>query len=453
MITKVEIDGFKSFRGFSIELSPFVVIAGLNAVGKSNLFDALLLLSRIANSSLREAFGHEELRGEAAELFRINASGTRELEMNFAVELLLNASVTDNWHSTELIKYRRVRYELTIRREKDNLGIERLFVLKEALIPIKRSSDEWYARYILKSNFHFQAPTGRKPFIDTPEPEKIYLHQDGGSSGKPIPVDKLGSTVLSSISTNDFPHAYAVKKEMSSWLFLKLNPEAMRKPSNFLTSNDFIGIDGSSLASMLFRLKQESPNIVKHLSREISRFVADIKSIDVVKDEIEKKYILQVRTLDDNIFSSSVLSEGTLRLVALCLLKFDRKNHSVVCFEEPENGIHPSRIQDVFHLLFRSSTDFSESNSNSLSQILVNTHSPRLIKTIEEFSSKPNSNSWLITLYFADLSKIVNKAGVEKSTKFIRSNISTLNTIHFKETIEENSNFGSHTLRAYLENN
>jgi len=45
MITKIEIDGFKTFDNFKIELSPFVIIAGVNGSGKSNLFDAILLLS------------------------------------------------------------------------------------------------------------------------------------------------------------------------------------------------------------------------------------------------------------------------------------------------------------------------------------------------------------------------------------------------------------------------
>ena len=55
MITKLEIDGFKSFRDFSIEFSPFTVVAGKNASGKSNLFDALELLSRCATYDLRMA--------------------------------------------------------------------------------------------------------------------------------------------------------------------------------------------------------------------------------------------------------------------------------------------------------------------------------------------------------------------------------------------------------------
>jgi AAA15 family ATPase/GTPase len=41
MLTRIEIDGFKTFREFSADLLPFQVVLGPNAVGKSNLFDAL----------------------------------------------------------------------------------------------------------------------------------------------------------------------------------------------------------------------------------------------------------------------------------------------------------------------------------------------------------------------------------------------------------------------------
>jgi AAA15 family ATPase/GTPase len=52
MITQIEIDGFKSFKDFKVELAPFQVIVGPNGSGKSNLFDALLLLSRFAEMDL-----------------------------------------------------------------------------------------------------------------------------------------------------------------------------------------------------------------------------------------------------------------------------------------------------------------------------------------------------------------------------------------------------------------
>lgn len=41
MITYIKIKKFKSFHNFEMEFRPFTVIAGANASGKSNLFDAL----------------------------------------------------------------------------------------------------------------------------------------------------------------------------------------------------------------------------------------------------------------------------------------------------------------------------------------------------------------------------------------------------------------------------
>lgn len=41
MITRIEIDGFKSFLNFVLDVPPFLALVGPNASGKSNLFDAL----------------------------------------------------------------------------------------------------------------------------------------------------------------------------------------------------------------------------------------------------------------------------------------------------------------------------------------------------------------------------------------------------------------------------
>ena len=48
MLTRIEIDGFKTFENQAIDLTPFTAIIGNNAAGKSNLFDAIQLLSHLA---------------------------------------------------------------------------------------------------------------------------------------------------------------------------------------------------------------------------------------------------------------------------------------------------------------------------------------------------------------------------------------------------------------------
>ena len=112
MITKIEIDGFKSFRNFSMEFTPFTVVAGINASGKSNLFDALELLSRLSTMSLRDAF--PETRGTVNELFTLIDGENYMNKMSFAVELLVNRKIKDNWGIDDIVKSPRMRYELTI---------------------------------------------------------------------------------------------------------------------------------------------------------------------------------------------------------------------------------------------------------------------------------------------------------------------------------------------------
>ncbi len=45
MLTRLEINGFKSFDNFVINFQPFQVFSDPNGVGKTNLFDAAVLLS------------------------------------------------------------------------------------------------------------------------------------------------------------------------------------------------------------------------------------------------------------------------------------------------------------------------------------------------------------------------------------------------------------------------
>src|SRR5579863_2903380 len=95
MITQIEIDGFKTFKDFKVELAPFQVIVGPNGSGKSNLFDALELLSRFASKDLRSAF--QDMRGDADDLFTLLPGGKRVDKIRLAVEMLVGKKVEDRW--------------------------------------------------------------------------------------------------------------------------------------------------------------------------------------------------------------------------------------------------------------------------------------------------------------------------------------------------------------------
>ena len=109
MITRIEIDGFKTFNEFSADLRPFVAVVGPNATGKSNLFDALKFLSKLAQTDIRQAM--QDLRGEPEELFRQTASGIQP-KMRFALEVLLPRQGVDDFGAKFETPAQRIRYEI-----------------------------------------------------------------------------------------------------------------------------------------------------------------------------------------------------------------------------------------------------------------------------------------------------------------------------------------------------
>jgi molecular chaperone HscC len=304
--------------------------------------------------------------------------------MRFIVEVLVDREVKDSWGGEKKLKYTRLKYTLEISRDKDKRGLDRLYITKEELLPIKKATDKWYKHYAKCDYWIPKIKGGRSvAFINTElDPENslptIYLRQDGTRGGKPSRADEVEQTVLSGVANTEFPHAFAMREEMRRWKRLQLNPVQLRKPSPIL-AKDFIGADGSNLPAALARLKAEDLYVIKDISREINNLLPGITAIDVEEDIRSDQYVLISRSQDGRKFSSRVLSEGTLRVLALLVFKLDIQHKGVLCFEEPENGIHPFRLENLSTLLRELATDFEKEQDIPLRQIIINTHSPVLV--------------------------------------------------------------------------
>lgn len=415
MITRIEITGFKTFKDFTMEFSPFTIIAGTNASGKSNLFDALRLLSKLAETDLRTAFS--EQRGEAIEQFSMFYLNDFAKEISFAVEMLLDKTIRDNWGGKATLKYTRLRYELKIKRENNTRGIEDLFITYEQLTPIRPDKDEWVKKYLPKKVAEVWRPkvkTGKrgKPYIYTVEEKGIItikLPQDGKKGGKESPANAVAQTVLSGINDVEFPHAFAAKEEMKNWHFLQLNPVDLRKPSPRIAS-DIITQSGANLASALHRIKMQGEYLLSDISMQLNNLLPNFVQVKVEEDIANNQFVIKLRNEDNREFSSRVLSEGTLRLLALCVLKYDEKYKGILCFEEPENGVHPFRLDMMIKLLKELTTDFLETEEPllPLRQVIVNTHSPSLIADIFD------SNEVSITVWFSQLVSTITEEDTKK---------------------------------------
>lgn len=394
MITYIKIDGFKSFHNFEMEFTPLTVIAGANAAGKSNLFDAFKLLSTVAGTDkIQREFNRQ--RGELLELFTRYDDQSIAEDMSFIVEMLVDRTVFDAWGAKETLKYTRLRYELKLHRFTNAIGMQDVEVSFEKLETIKHEQDHWL-KILPKETADFWRPkviTGRRqtPYIDTSNYNGVQttvVSQDGSQGKKRLfPLNHASRTVLSSFDSVDFKHILAAKKEMMSWRFLQLNPEDLRTPTSKTRGEDVIDETGKNIAAALYRIKQEDPYHLREISRSLHSFLPSFVKADVVDDIENKQYIVVLQDVDGKEYSSRVLSEGTLRILTLLVLRQDDRHRGLLCFEEPENGIHPFRIKMMATLLKGLTTDFMDIES-PLRQIIINTHSSVFVRCIHEALSE-----------------------------------------------------------------
>ncbi len=400
MITYLKISGFKSFHNFEMDFTPLTIVAGTNASGKSNLFDALMLLSNLAETdNIKKAF--KDQRGEFLELFTQYGENNYAKKMQFEVEMLVNKSITDAWGNNATLKYTRLRYKLSIKRYTNESGMEDIEVSQENLVNLKHQEDNWI-KIIPTTYREFWRPkvvTGKRgiPYINTTQENGIVtveVPQDGKTGNKRrFPLINASRTVLSSFDTIDFPHVLAAKEEMKSWKFLQLNPEDLRKPTDKSNGDDFISQSGKNLAAALNRIAIKNPHSLPEISRKLQSFVPNFIEVNVVDDKENKQFLIKLKDKDGKEYTSRVLSEGTLRILALCILEQDDQHTGLLCFEEPENGIHPYRIASMAELLKNLSNDFTD-DEMPLRQVIVNTHSPILVQTIYKWEKDKTVSIW-----------------------------------------------------------
>jgi predicted ATPase len=219
-----------------------------------------------------------------------------------------------------------------------------------------------------------------------------------------FPLKNASRTVLSSFDTTDFPHVLAVKEEMKSWKFLQMNPEDLRKPTDKVNGEDKISQSGKNLAAALNRIVLKNEFSLGEISRKLQSFIPNFIEVKVIDDKENKQFLIKLIDKDGKEYSSRVLSEGTLRILALCILEQDDQFTGLLCFEEPENGIHPFRIASMAELLKNLSNDFTD-DEMPLRQVIVNTHSPILVSNVYKWDNDNTVSIWFaeITNRIADI--------------------------------------------------
>ncbi|HTU55286.1 MAG TPA: AAA family ATPase [Acetobacteraceae bacterium] len=388
MLTRIEIDGFKTFEGFSLDLEPLTAIVGPNASGKSNLFDALRFLSLLAQYDIRTAM--QGLRGEPEELFRRTPVRIYDC-MSFAVEVFLGRKGSDAFGTSYEIPAQRLRYELKLALTQNSGGVPKgIIVREEHCYPIDRKGER--ATYLrdpkLKVNYNARVA----PFIRLNDGhDAILIRQDGRQKhGRPVRLSlkEASRTALSTIATAEFPHLYALRETLTRIRFLEINPRAARN-ANDRFEDRVLKPDASNLAAVLAHLKEETADnlrpdgVLSDIAADLATLIPSVRRLEIRNDSNQRQYSFSLEFSGDLAFSSRVISDGTLRLLALLTVLNDPGRQGTLCFEEPENGVHEGRVPMLVEFL-RGAANVSIDPDVPSFQILLNTHSPKVMAALHD---------------------------------------------------------------------
>lgn len=409
MLTRLEVRGFKNLLDLQVEFGPFTCIAGENGAGKSNVFDAIQLLSLLADRSLMEAAQEvrstrDERTGDPRDLFW-NGHQVERPTMAFAAEMLVPRDIEDDFGRPARASITFLRYELEIGYEPPS-GLERigrLVLLRESLrhINIGDAADHLHFPHSAK-DFRAYVVQGRRSgqaFISTSErldDRIITIHQDGGSRGQPRPASavRAPATVVSTVTGADDPTILAARREMQNWRRLALEPSALRAADRY-TDQRTTGTDGRHLPATLYRIATtpETGADVPHpediYARVANRLASltgvSVRRLRVDADDARELLTIQLEEAPGIELPARSLSEGTLRFLGLCVLLEDPAVQGLICMEEPENGIHPANVPAMVQLAMDLAVDPFDppGEDNPLRQVIVNTHSPAVVQLVD----------------------------------------------------------------------
>lgn len=402
MLTRLRIKGFKNLVDTDIDFGPFTCIAGPNGAGKSNLFDAISFISNLADKFFVDAARNVRGGDDISALFSDPNDGLIDIH----VEMLIPESGYDDFGQRAEASATFVYYDLALALERGSEGVARIRLEKEELNYIAKReasrrlpfshSQKWLASVV-------KASPRRTTFIQTDNDVRrgtvVRLQSDrmqdddkskrGGGGATSFSAATLPRTVLSSAQNADETRtAVLVRQEMRSWRQLQLEPSALRAVDGF-DNPPKLDPSGKHIPAVLNRLanseKGAADDVFTNLANSLISLVEDVREVRVDRDEVRRSLRFMMKDRNGLELPASSLSDGTMRFVALAVIELDPQESGVICLEEPENGIHPQRVNAMLELLYRisSDTELEVGRDNPLRQVIISTHSPGVVRYLD----------------------------------------------------------------------
>jgi predicted ATPase len=378
VITRIEALNYRCLRYVRQDLSPFHVLVGPNASGKTTFLDVVEFLGRLVSDGLEAAIG-ERTQNFHDLLWR--RKGDRfELAVEFAIP-------EEKRRLFQKPKFDTIRYEIAAGfdvggRDVALLGEKALLKVctplltrQRELFPLPLSPPE---TLLTKRS---PASSSKAIMSKGQSGEARFASEVIPGSGKGwIPSYDLGPrrSGLANLPADQtrFPVATWLRETLSEGVHkIVLNSLEIRKASPPLRIHGFRP-DGSNLPWVIESLQRTSSDRFKSWIAHLRTALPDIEDIRTTERPDDKYRYLTIRYVDGLDVPSWMASDGTLRLLALTLPAYVAGFQGIYLIEEPENGIHPRAVETMFESL----------SSVYDGQILMATHSPVILSIADPAS-------------------------------------------------------------------
>jgi predicted ATPase len=380
MLTSFSLKNFKSFKEDAVlPLASLTVLIGANAAGKSNALEGLRFLSWLAQgnklSNIQHAVNQADkvVRGRVPDIFQ---KGTNKFALGCTMDSLPEAN------------------ELNMELE---LRIDDLHIVSERMgsgsgVPLYDMDQASKGHSTEASVAYNNFSRGRnKPHIPVSDQMAVFAQLDSPASFHA--THKKAQQAI--------PNACKLYQDvLSNVLFLDPVPAKMRDFS-FLADKR-LGGDGANLSSVLYRLwyhgmdkfsfemfgeltvNEEDRVAAAFARREVLSFIQslpeqDIQGLSFLEGARSDVMVQLVESFggQQREYEAALLSDGTLRVLAIAAAMLSAPEGSLVVIEEIDNGVHPSRAR---RLLERIQTVAERRKL----RVLLSTHNPAMLDALPD---------------------------------------------------------------------
>jgi predicted ATPase len=293
MITRIEIENFKSIKSINIELKELNILIGANGAGKSNFINFFELLNNIYNQNL---ISYTSSKGGADNLLYYGAKESSYIYGKIFFE-------------------NRNYYKFNLKPTSDNnfyIDYETNGFHKN--YSNKFDSPNWHEETWVRGKFESQLKDGQairyQYFKEHFNLFKVFHFHDTSDSAK-------------------------IKKSCK------------------IDDNSYLKEDASNLAAFLYLLLIKYPANLKLIEKLIKSVAPFFKEFDLKPLALNPEMIkLEWKEEGaDTYFDASNFSDGTLRFICLATLLLQPKLPKTIIIDEPEIGLHPFAINKLAGLI------------------------------------------------------------------------------------------------------